>query len=478
MKRVFISGNFNILHPGHLRLLRFAKECGECLIVGVNSDRIAGADAYLSEDLRLESIRSSNFVNESFLIDEPVEVILDRIRPDVVIKGKEYEGAYNLEKDVVESYGGRLIFSSGEMAYSSAELLQKELQLNKFEQIRIPNQYLDRHNISRKSLISIINKFSELRVFVIGDLIIDEYIDCEPLGMSQEETTIVVTPIDQTKYIGGAGIVSAHAAGLGAAVNFFSISGDDLNREFALNELNKANVSTMILVDDTRPTTLKQRFRSKGKSLLRVSQLHQSAISIELQNKLFEELQREFKKLEPNILIISDFNYGCLPQNLVERIIALANTHKILVIADSQSSSQSGNIARFGAVGLLTPTEHEARLALRNRDDGLIVLAEQLHRVSGAKNILLKLGEDGLLIHTRGANNESWETDTIEALNLSPKDVAGAGDSLLVASGLVLALGGSIWEASLLGSLAAAIQISRIGNIPMVAQDLLNPLNK
>jgi rfaE bifunctional protein kinase chain/domain len=478
MKRVFISGNFNILHPGHLRLLRFAKEYGEFLIVGVNSDRIAGTDAYLSEDLRLESIRSSNFVNESFLIDDPIEAILDRIRPDIVIKGKEYEGAYNLEKDVVESYGGRLIFSSGEMAYSSAELLQKELQLNNFEQIRIPNQYLNRHNISRKSLISIVNKFSELSVCVIGDLIIDEYIDCVPLGMSQEETTIVVTPIDQAKYIGGAGIVAAHAAGLGATANFLSISGNDINREFALNELNKANVSTMILVDDTRPTTLKQRFRSKGKSLLRVSQLHQSAISIELQNKLFEELQIKFKKLKPNILIISDFNYGCLPQNLVERIIALANTFKILVIADSQSSSQSGNIARFGAVGLLTPTEHEARLALRNRDDGLIVLAEQLHRVSGAKNILLKLGEDGLLVHTRGSSDDSWETDKIEALNLSPKDVAGAGDSLLVVSGLVLALGGSIWEASVLGSLAAAIQISRIGNIPMLPQDLLNPLNK
>ena len=54
LKTVFVSGHFNILHPGHLRLLRFAKECGEHLIIGVESDRIAGDAAHISETLRLE----------------------------------------------------------------------------------------------------------------------------------------------------------------------------------------------------------------------------------------------------------------------------------------------------------------------------------------------------------------------------------------------------------------------------------------
>ena len=62
---------------------------------------------------------------------------------------------------------------------------------------------------------------------LVGDLIVDEYISCDPLGMSQEYPTIVVTPIDSKSFIGGAGIVAAHAAGLGAEVDFISIGNDN-----------------------------------------------------------------------------------------------------------------------------------------------------------------------------------------------------------------------------------------------------------
>ena len=59
-KTVFVSGNFNVLHPGHLRLLRFAKECGEKLIVGIFSDRISGDGSYVQEEMRLEGVKSNS----------------------------------------------------------------------------------------------------------------------------------------------------------------------------------------------------------------------------------------------------------------------------------------------------------------------------------------------------------------------------------------------------------------------------------
>jgi bifunctional ADP-heptose synthase (sugar kinase/adenylyltransferase) len=125
---------------------------------------------------------------------------------------------------------------------------------------------------------------------------------------------------------------------------------------------------------------------------------------------------------------------------------------------------------------LLTPTEHEARLAMRNREDGLVVLAEKLRKLSVARTVLLKLGEDGLLIHAGGKVNK-WMTDRIGALNAAPQDVAGAGDSLLIVSALALAVGADIWEAALLGSLAAAVQVGRIGNTPLIAKDFLKELH-
>jgi sugar/nucleoside kinase (ribokinase family) len=121
---------------------------------------------------------------------------------------------------------------------------------------------------------------------------------------------------------------------------------------------------------------------------------------------------------------------------------------------------------------LLLPTEREARVSTQNREDGLVVLAEQLRRKSSAKSILLKLGGDGVLIHAPGFEAEGWLTDQVEALNKSPKDVAGAGDSMLITSALTLAAGGTIWEAACIGSIAAAVQVGRVGNIPLGVDEL------
>ena len=147
------------------------------------------------------------------------------------------------------------------------------------------------------------------------------------------------------------------------------------------------------------------------------------------------------------------------------------------MVADSQSSSQLGDISRFKGMDLITPTEREARISTRNREDGLVVLAEQLRQQSDARNILLKLGEEGLLIHAdNGKEHGDWLTDKVNALNSAPKDVAGAGDSLLITSAMTLACGGSIWESACLGSLAAAVQVGRLGNTPLQADELLQEL--
>jgi rfaE bifunctional protein kinase chain/domain len=474
MKTVLVSGNFNVLHPGHLRLLRFAKECGDRLLVAVESDRVAGERAHLHEHLRLEGIRSNSFVDEAFILDEPVIDVITRLKPDVVVKGKEHELRFNPEFSILEKYGGQLLFSSGETIFSSLDLIRREFQNFDPQSINLPHDYLIRHEIKLERLTQLVHDFSRLKVCVVGDLIIDEYITCEPLGMSQEEPTLVVMPIDSTRFIGGAGIVAAHAAGLGAQVRFVTVTGNDSARDFAREGLAAMSVNAELVVDSSRPTTLKQRFRSKGKSLLRVSHLHQGAISVVLQKELFKAIELAMENC--NLLVFSDFNYGCLPQALVDQIVIIAKSKNIMLAADSQSSSQVGDISRFKGMNILTPTEREARISTRNREDGLVILAEQLRQQSYAQNILLKLGDEGLMIHTGTGKEADWMTDRIAALNSAPKDVAGAGDSLLIASAMTLASGGNLWEAACIGSLAAAIQVGRVGNTPIRTEEMLTEL--
>lgn len=473
-RTVFVSGNFNVLHPGHLRLLRFAKECGDRLVVGVQSDRLAAASARVPESFRVEMLKANSWVDEVFLMDEPLSDVLLRLKPAIVVKGKEHEARFNPEHAILESYGGRLLFGSGEATFSSLELLRNEFTQTNLQTINLPVAFMARHSLTPPTLAKRIECFGDLQVCVVGDLIVDEYITCQPLGMSQEDPTIVVTPIDSTRFVGGAGIVAAHAAGLGAHVQFVSVTGADASQAFAQDGLNKYGVQTVLLSDDSRPTTLKQRFRSKGKTLLRVSHLHQGSISTQLQSAVYERIVAALEKVD--LLVFSDFNYGCLPQSLVDSIIHQARERGVLMAADSQSSSQLGDISRFQGMDLITPTEREARIAVRNQEGGLVVLAEQLRQQSNARNILLKLGEEGLLIHA-ARGNEVWLTERVNALNDAPKDVAGAGDSLLIASALTLAAGGSIFEAACIGSLAAAVQVGRVGNTPVRKDELMAELS-
>lgn len=470
-KIVFVSGNFNIVHPGHLRLFKFAKENGDFLVVGINRNTPRGN--FLSAEIRLEGVQHSSYVDFACILEILPEAFIEHLRPDLVLKGSEYSNKLNQEENVVKKYGGKLIFSSGDSVFSSLDLLKSELTNIDLSSIGKPLDFCKRHSFSFSRLKEILQKFSQLNVMVIGDTIVDEYIMCEALGMSQEDPTIVVSPILSNTFLGGAGIVSAHARGMGANVKFFSVSGNDKAGEFAKQKLLDSGVESYFAMDDSRPTTLKQRYRAGNKTLLRVNHLRQHYISKEIQEELFDEIEKTTNIID--LIIFSDFSYGCLPEGLIQKVVSLAKTHNITMTADSQSSSQTGDISKFGSMDLVTPTEREIRLSVDDFESGLMVISEKLQKLSNAKNIFITMASEGVIINQYKEND--FFTDRLPAMNSNPKDVAGAGDSMLAISSMALAVGANIWEAAYLGSIAAACQISRTGNVPLKIKEILREIN-
>lgn len=466
-KRIsFVSGNFNVVHPGHLRLLKFAVENSDFLAVGINPDGSPGVT--LPAEIRLEGVRSIAMVGEAFLLPQPAEDFVRQLQPEIVVKGKEYETQHNPEQTAVDSYGGRLVFSSGEMRFSSLGLLERDYVEVNHSTIELPSDYTLRQGFSIQELRHILSKFRGIRVLVVGDLIIDTYIDCDPLGMSQEDPTIVVAPIEQKTFVGGAGIVAAHAQALGAEVELVSICGADETAGFARESLDRYNVAAELLVDKTRPTTHKQRYRALGKTLLRVSHLRQHKIDEAMVTKALAAIEDRLPRTD--LLLFSDFNYGCLPQRLVDTAVEMAAVRGIVMAADSQASSQVSNIARFRGMDLITPTEREARLALQDFESGLVVISQKLQTAAQAKNLIVTLGGEGLVVHA--PKDGGYQDDKLPAFNTVPKDVAGAGDSLFTCASLALCADVDIWRGAYLGALASAVQVSRVGNMPLSLADL------
>jgi len=282
-------------------------------------------------------------------------------------------------------------------------------------------------------------------------------------------------PIDTELFIGGAGIVAAHACGMGAQVSYFAVAGDDQGARYAGEKLTSYGVALQLALDDTRPTTVKQRYRAHDKTLLRVSRLRQHDINADIDKAMYGQIVSALEHAD--LMIFADFNYGCLPQPLVDRIVEFCRERDIPMVADSQASSQIGDVSRFRNMLLVTPTEHEARLAMQDFQSGLVTLADALREKGKARHVIITLGAEGILIHSP-EEPKGLITDQLPAFNLAPKDVSGAGDCLLTCAAMALTAGADIWESAYLGSLAAACQVSRVGNTPLTAKELIAELNQ
>jgi len=211
-----------------------------------------------------------------------------------------------------------------------------------------------------------------------------------------------------------------------------------------------------------------------NKTLLRVNHVRHHAASAEIQRKMLAAVESALTKCD--LVLFSCFNYGCLPQDLVDAITLKARAAGVMLAADSQASSQVGDVSRFKGMALITPTEREARLALNDFEIGLAAVGERLIAKARAENLVITLGAEGMRINA--SRDGELRTDRLPAFNLSPKDVSGAGDIFFMSSSMALCVGADIWQGSYLGGLAAALQVSRVGNAPLTATEIVAEIDE
>ena len=107
----------------HPKVRKFARELGDELIVGVTSDKLGGDAIHIPEQLRLEGISSNSWVTEAFLINDPINIVIDNLKPDVVVKGKEHQHNFNPERLTESFLSNRSITSRS--PFSSLDLRTK-----------------------------------------------------------------------------------------------------------------------------------------------------------------------------------------------------------------------------------------------------------------------------------------------------------------------------------------------------------------
>ena len=142
---VHCHGCFDIVHPGHIRYLQFARQQGDLLVVSLTGDAQIDKGPtrpYIPQELRAENLAALQLVDYVYVNPHPTAAqLIAAIRPDVYVKGHEYQNAtdpgFVREQQAVEACGGRVIFSSGEVVFSSTKLIERLSQSQQLEYERL-----------------------------------------------------------------------------------------------------------------------------------------------------------------------------------------------------------------------------------------------------------------------------------------------------------------------------------------------------
>tara|TARA_A100001011_G_scaffold400493_2_gene515514 strand:- start:9864 stop:11411 length:1548 start_codon:yes stop_codon:yes gene_type:complete len=476
-KYIFCHGVFDIVHPGHIRHLAYAKSIADKLIVSITSDKHIKKGIYrphIPERLRALNLAAFEMV-DYVIIDINAKPLnnLKKIKPSFFAKGFEYSSnglpkATQEEAKIVNSYGGKIIFTPGDVVYSSSAFLGNHLPKIKYEKLL---ELMDNENITFKDLKLTIKNFSKFTIHLIGDTIVDTYTRTKFIGGQTKTPTFSVLFNNKDDYIGGAGIVAQHLKAAGAKVVFTSVIGNDPLGKFVEKNLKKNKIKCNLFIDNTRPTTNKNVFIASDYRLLKVDTLDNSSINSEIQKYIIEKI----KKIKSNAVVFSDFRHGIYNQLTTNKFIKNI-PKKIFKVADSQVASRWGNITDFKNFDLITPNEREARFSLADQDSTVGRISDLLLDICKYKNLILKLGARGVFCNSISAKKKN-SYFSLDSFTENIKDSVGSGDALLAYSTLSMLQTNSLLISSIIGSIAAACECEFDGNIPVKPKDVLDKIN-
>jgi len=483
---VHCHGCFDIVHPGHVRHLRQAKALGEILLVSVTGDSGVNKGVgrpLIPEELRAENLAALDFVDWVHIEHRPTATqLLAEVRPDIYVKGREYEfnndPRFLAERDAVERHGGRVVFSSGDVVFSSTALINAmEQSVDPFHQ-RL-SQLAASPELAGQELFSLLSRMRGKRLVVVGESILDTYVLCDRPDIAGESPIMTLRPLENRHYDGGAAIIARHAAALGARPTLVTALDDSEQSHQFRRRLVAEGVEVRALTTRT-PTPEKQRFLVGAQKVMKLDLVEPYVLDASEQAALIgmaTEAARAGGGCDA--AVIADFGLGLMTPAALHKMCNALREHAAILSGDV--SGRRSTLTAMRSMDLLCPSESEVRDAFRLHAEGLPLVAWRLLQDTDTRRAIVTMGAEGLIAFDRlhdvqETADDAWlhrlKAEHVPALTPFAIDPLGCGDSLLTAATLSLAAGGSLLASAFLGACAASCQAQRIGNVPISATDV------
>jgi len=325
--------------------------------------------------------------------------------------------------------------------------------------------------LSSERIKQLKSAFKGLKIAVIGDMMLDCYFRGDVKRISPEAPVPVIEIENEFFRFGGAANVVLNIQKLGGIAYAAGVVGNDNDGKIFNSLLQEAGIlSAGIVTDDSRPTTAKTRVIADSQHIVRIDKESKKYISPEIEKKLLIYVSEQIKNIDG--IILQDYNKGVLTTGLINKVIQIANENDKLITVDPKFN----NFFEYKNVTVFKPNRKETEdiLAVRLKSDEDIRKAGQtlLEKVK-AKNILLTLGAEGIVVFEYGKPEKKMPT---KARNVA--DVSGAGDTVIATLTMALAAGSDILEASYLANYAAGIVCEEVGIVPIEADRLFDVIGK
>lgn len=318
-------------------------------------------------------------------------------------------------------------------------------------------------------LIPLVNKLAGHRILCIGDIMFDRFIYGQVERISPEAPIPVLHIQREAVSLGGAGNVVRNIVALRGHVDVVAVVGQDQPGYDLANQLTSMpNVTSYLLTDSSRPTTLKIRYVANGQQLLRADYEVSKAISNEMEEQVMLRVRSAIEDCK--IVILSDYAKGILTPRVVAEIIKLANEKNRFILIDPKGR----DFTRYDGATMLTPNRRELAEATGMQINTIAdaeKAARQLIAEHHVKGILAKLGGDGVCLVLKDQPAQHFRAQAREVY-----DVSGAGDTVVATLALGLAGGLSQADSAALANIAGAIVVAKIGTATVDADELQREL--
>ena len=323
----------------------------------------------------------------------------------------------------------------------------------------------------RYVLLNLVKAFRKVKILVVGDIILDEYIVGNASRLSPE-APVPIVEIQQRNYaMGGAANVAANIKSFGGTVFLGGVVGSDLPGQIIQRELLANGIGTDgILIVSNRPTTIKTRIVAGQQQIVRLDLENRKTLEQIEEEKLFNWIERVIQVSD--VCVISDYAKGVISPSIASKFIKYANDAKKNIIVDPKGI----NYTKYVGATVLTPNFAEAmQVANLNRENSLDLDIETIGKcllnILPNSHILITRGGDGMSLFQRNQNDIKHYH--IESDLRQVYDVSGAGDTVVSMLALALAVGINLEEASQLANYAAGIVVGKSGTATITVDELM-----